>query len=489
MQKSNMITKICMGFLLLLLASNYAYGQNPNSDLRSSINYLLDQLKGNSMDAVLFWNLVAMEASANDFNPSITATPQQNGPTYSSRALAIIHGAMYDAFNYFQQPCKMLTELDDDERVKYKDKGIATVAAIMEAGYQTLLSLFSEQKALFHEIRAAFLQSLDSDDDDDQEVNVKFGINIGQKIARAILKERSADRSDATSNYTARPEPGYHRADPTVPNQLPHAPHWGNVVPFIIDSSSQFRSENIIGDDPKSRQKFLNSKKYRRNLVEVKCIGERNSSIRTDDQTEIGYFWAYDGGIKIGVPPRLYNQVVRTVAIKQKNTLARNAQLFALVNFALADACIAAWETKYYYDLWRPIIGIREGIRKIRSDPDWVPLGAPRSNGMINFTPGFPSYPSGHSTFGSACFEMLRLFYGTDNISFDFQSDEFNGKTFDALTKKVRPVRVRRYRSFTEAEMENFLGRIYLGIHWRIDQTSGRTMGRKVASFIYKELM
>ena len=65
-------------------------------------------------------------------------------------------------------------------------------------------------------------------------------------------------------------------------------------------------------------------------------------------------------------------------------------------------------------------------------DPIFSPLGAPASNlNGPNFTPPFPSYPSGHAGFGGALFQTLRNFYGTDDIPFTFVSDELNGVTRD----------------------------------------------------------
>ncbi|CAF5162688.1 unnamed protein product, partial [Rotaria sp. Silwood1] len=103
-------------------------------------------------------------------------------------------------------------------------------------------------------------------------------------------------------------------------------------------------------------------------------------------------------------------------------------------------------------------------------------------------TPPFPSYVSGHSTFGSATFEMLRLFYKTDQVHFEFRSDEYNGITKDSITGLVRPVRTRQYQSFSQAEDENYRSRIYLGVHWRIDQEEGKIMGRNIASYIFKKM-
>lgn len=64
---------------------------------------------------------------------------------------------------------------------------------------------------------------------------------------------------------------------------------------------------------------------------------------RTVDETIIGLYWAYDGAFNIGTPPRLYNQIVRQVAMAQGNTVAEKARLFALVNAAMGDAAILCW--------------------------------------------------------------------------------------------------------------------------------------------------
>src|SRR5262249_30678871 len=98
----------------------------------------------------------------------------------------------------------------------------------------------------------------------------------------------------------------------------------------------------------------------------------------------------------------------------------------------------------YFYEFWRPITAIREadpgtgptgtgdGNPGTTGDAAFMPLGAPASNLTgPNFTPPFPSYPSGHATFGGALFQTLRKFFGTDNIAFTFVSDEFNGITKD----------------------------------------------------------
>jgi hypothetical protein len=244
----------------------------------------------------------------------------------------------------------------------------------------------------------------------------------------------------------------------------------------------------------------LQSRAYSRAFAEVAALGGDGVTTptkRTDEQTLIGIYWAYDGTPSLCAPPRLYNQIATEISKRSTDALAL-ARLFALVNVAMADAGIAIWESKYHYDLWRPVTGIREasqgtgprragdGNPTTTADPTFTPLGAPASNLRgPNFTPPFPSYPSGHAGFGGALFQVLRRFYGRDDVPFSFVSDELNGKTV-GNDGAVRPLVRRTFRSFSEAEEENGQSRIYLGIHWEFDKTQGIAQGRRVADYIFE---
>jgi len=191
-----------------------------------------------------------------------------------------------------------------------------------------------------------------------------------------------------------------------------------------------------------------------------------------------------------------YNQIAMKIADQIGSDTIQLARLLGLVNMAMADAGIAIWESKYHYQFWRPVTGIREaeagtgptgagdGNPATVGDPSFMPLGAPASNlAGPNFTPPFPAYPSGHAGFGGALFETLRSFYGTDDIAFTFVSDEFDGLT-RGNDGTVRPLVPRTFSSLSEAEEENGQSRIYLGIHWAFDKTAGIAQGRQVAHYV-----
>ncbi|CAF3786749.1 unnamed protein product [Rotaria sordida] len=135
-----------------------------------------------------------------------------------------------------------------------------------------------------------------------------------------------------------------------------------------------------------------------------------------------------------------------------------------------------------------PVLDWNLGGRCTQADPKWLPLGAPADGNGDNFTPAHPSYTSGHVVASSGTFEILRHFYRTDKISFAFESDEYNGQTKDSITGTIRPAITRQYKSFRQAEMENYYARVWLGVHWPFDERHAQIAAHKIASIIYKKL-
>jgi len=210
------------------------------------------------------------------------------------------------------------------------------------------------------------------------------------------------------------------------------------------------------------------------------------------NQTFTGVFWGYDATALLCAPPRLYNMVATSVAlnerpIKQVNDLA---YYLALVNIAIADAGIAAWTNKFHYHFARPVTALRAinpGAAVLGTlNKNWTPQGGPDTNGPVtssNFSPPFPAYPSGHATFGGALFQTMRLYFGGD-FAFQFVSDEYNGINKDGKGN-VRPLAVREFPSLTYAESENARSRIWNGVHWQFDGTSGIALGNQIANAVF----
>jgi hypothetical protein len=447
------------------------------------------ELRLPDVDVIRRWNQIAIDASGLDHTPVAPGETrvfgEQLGPGRSSRAIAIVHIAIFDAVNAITGGYRSYT------RTPRARPGTSLEAAVATAAHDTLAALFPSQKERFAEPLA---------EDLDEILNArarKLGSELGARAAAAILELRAHDGSHHAeprmgTEFTPQNGAGWWRQDPVSLIPLALGAHWGEVTPFVLRSGDQYR----VPPPP-----ALSSQEYAVSFEEVKALGGDGvvtPTVRTADETEAGIYWAYDGTPSLCAPPRLYNQIAVWIATKKGSSGIELARLLALVNVAMADAGIAIWESKYHYQYWRPVTGIREadsgtgptgtgdGNASTTGDPDFMPLGAPASNLTgPNFTPPFPAYPSGHAGFGGALFQILRNFYGTDRVEFTFVSDEFNGETLDNQGN-VRPLRPRTFESFSEAEEENGQSRIYLGIHWSFDKTEGIAQGRRVANFVFR---
>jgi hypothetical protein len=440
--------------------------------------------------ALRHWNQVAMDATGLDHTPVAPGENrvfgQQLGPTRASRAMAIIHIAMFDSV------AAISGDLDTYSHMKKAKHDASMNAAIAQAAHDTLVAMYPSQQPTFDQTLANELNQINDGHAKDD------GIDVGQRAAAAILALRANDGSQTPeprlgTQFITGNDPGKWRQDPISHSPIALGAYWGNVRPFVLQSSTQFRAPT-----PPS----LTSSDYTNAYNAVKMLGGDGAttpSTRTTDQTNIGIFWAYDGTPSLCAPPRLYNQIAMHIADQMGTTadVVQLARLLALVNVSMADTAITLWESKYFYQYWRPVTGIREsdpgtgpsglgdGNAATTGDPNYTPLGAPASNLTgPNFTPPFPSYPSGHAGFGGALFQTLRNFYQTDNIAFTFTSDEFNGATRDN-NGNVRPLMPRSFSSLSQAEEENGQSRIYLGIHWVFDKTEGIAQGRRVGNFVF----
>lgn len=427
-----------------------------------------------SNDIILAWNQVMLDANAGD---SRLLIPDQGGPTRTSRAFAIVSVAMFDALNSISHRHEPYhTELSGYNSADQ-------TAAVSTAARDTLLALFPQQASTFRSAYTAAMAKL-------KEGSARTkGVELGRRVAQAILAHRENDNSNLSLPYLPDSLPGFHQPDPLHPNQGFHAPHWGYVTPFVITDVHAH-----LSSPPPAIDSVEYAAAYQQ-VLDLGGDGITSPTLRTKEQTITGIFWAYDGTPGLGTPPRLYNQVVRTIAVQKHNGVEENARLFALVNLAMADAGIQCWYSKYYYELWRPVVGIRNGDNDnnilTTGLPNWVPLGAPATNGAgdgVNFTPSFPAYGSGHATFGAAAFSITSRFYGTSDIKFRFISDEYNGHNRGS-DGRIRPAVWRTYHNLDEAILENAVSRVYLGIHWPFDATAGIDAGVDIAEEVYNGVL
>jgi len=439
--------------------------------------------------SILDINRIALELVARDFSDG--HMPTNGGPTKTSRALAIIHLAAHDAYAKVtgQRPPQLAT-LPNPPAGLGSDDATGT-DALIGAGIHAAQQLYPDSTAYIAVESANLVATANPQ-----------ALLYGEQIADFWINERKTDGSalpQMDGLYDSAP--GRHRPDPLVPGQQTLGRKWGQVKPFAL---SDVATETLLAPPP-----ALNTAEYAEAFDHVFVNGRNNTTLRSEHfrhQAAVGIFWGYDGSNKLGTPPRLYNQVILNTQDFIDAAPVKQIQILTAINVAMADAGIAAWYWKYTYDFWRPVVAIREAekgwgptghgdgnqYRQSKGDPFWLPLGAPKSNPILpkdpvlpaaiaNFTPNFPAYPSGHATFGTACFETAASLLGKtpEQISVTMVSDEFNGKTTDN-TGATRPNWEATF-TLREAIEQNKISRIYLGVHWAFDATGGESVGHAVA--------
>jgi hypothetical protein len=204
----------------------------------------------------------------------------------------------------------------------------------------------------------------------------------------------------------------------------------------------------------------LTSDTYSDDYNEVKSLGFVNGNTASLDQALTGRFW--NGAIQ-----NYWNEITQTAALGHDLTTAQSARLFALLNLTFADGVIAFYDTKYTYNFWRPVTAIREAASDGNSgtlpDPNWLPE-------VGNTTPD-PAYPGAHAVISSAGASVLKFFFRKNHFDFTVTSEVLAGVD-------------RSFTSFSAADEEATLSRIFAGVHFRSDLTTGQRMGREVADFV-----
>ncbi|WDI32698.1 vanadium-dependent haloperoxidase [Hyphococcus flavus] len=488
-------------------------GRTSRSALTRSV---LDRLRArkyhaeNTLERLVMWHDVALDSVALDHtpDPDTGAVPfVQGGPTRTSRGLAMTQTAVFDALNAFSLEYVSYNKVGRAHPFASEDVAIAWAA-------------YTVQKALYPEQAERLTAILEDDLRDIRAGNLarRMGRKIGEKAAVAMLKNRARDRSrdpepqfgeggrvgDGTTNYfgekvnAASTNIGEWTPDPNTPEfsgdfNLSLGAFWGGVAPFALDSGDQYR----LPPPP-----AVGSQAYNDAFAEVASVGgapenTNTPSLSTPEKRFIGNFWGYDAVPLLGTPPRAYNQIAVQVAMQEGiDDPLELARLLAMVNVGLADSGIAAWDSKWYYNWWRPVTGIRaeDGAAGTNNDPAWDPVGVsivnvelPSGQAFLRPTPPFPAYPSGHATFCSSMIQLLISFFG-DDVAFSFTSDEYNGEGVDPFNGAPRPLVPVLYDNLSDMQIENGLSRVYNGVHWSYDNLQGQVLGTNIAQHILNDV-
>jgi membrane-associated phospholipid phosphatase len=385
-------------------------------------------------------------------------------------------------------------------------------SAIVEAAYETLKALYPKKTPFFDNAHDLDYTQLHG------SMSSLLGEEIGRQAAKAVLALRANDGSElpdlSASDFDSNNPNTWHQ-DPITQLKPALGGNWFRVKPFEIASADAFlpKPPPLIGSadfvEPYKKVKRLGSDPHavasgtRWPTQTVRTgAASPNNPVPADNtnQTFVGIFWAYDGTPSLCAPPRLYNMIATSVALNEVpiSTVEDMSCYLAFINICLADAGIAAWNAKYHYLYPRPITVIRalsaDSTPEGASDSRWTPLGGQVSNGpdsSKNLTPNFPSYPSGHATFGGALFRAMYRFLRTppEGVKFHFISDEYNGLNRGLGESQPRQLAPADFQSFKEAEYLNAESRVYLGIHWEFDATEGIIQGNLISDDIYPKFV
>jgi hypothetical protein len=400
--------------------------------------------------AVLQWNVTAVS--------TLTALPGPAGgaPPTSQINMGMVQGAVYDAVNaitpkhhrpYLLQRRFGNTASDD--------------AAVATAAYLVLKNIvetvpqnisFPTRAAVLADLLTKYNTSINA------IPNSPFknqGVAAGTAAAQAMIDARANDGRFGPSQWVPNASAGHW--DPVAPNGVvaQDPTGWaGGVAPFLMQSSSQFRSAGPLA---------LNSAAYAAEFDEVKALGGDGvvtPSARTATQTYIAKWWQ-------STPVASWNDVARQLIARNDLDAAESSRILAMQNLAAADAAINTWNDKYHFDFWRPFQAIRraadDGNAATAPVPNWTPLlSAP-----------YPDHVSGHIGLDSSHTGVLRMFFG-DAPAGGYQiTSSFVNPGGDAT---------RTFSSFPQALDELILARIWAGLHFRTADVQARQLGTNVAN-------
>lgn len=239
---------------------------------------------------------------------------------------------------------------------------------------------------------------------------------------------------------------------PTLPDFTPALfPYWGKVRAFALKEGDKVARPPIPwSEDPNSM--FYNQAR------EIKIWVDN----ATAQDRWIAEFWSDDIFELTFEPAARIISLALQMSEEENLNLAQSVELYAKLGMAICDAGIAVWNSKYIYNVERPVSYIRRNM-----DPNWKPILNNPIQKFYGMTPEFPAYPSGHSGFGGAGTGILSDFFGNNKNFTDYSHQarvEFRGEP-------------RVYDQILDIGIENAYSRLPLGVHYRMDCDEGIRMG------------
>jgi hypothetical protein len=379
------------------------------------------------------WNLNATNA--------LIVTAGQ-APPVSMLHLAMVHGAVYDAVNAIDGGYTPYLVSPDATPFDSQDAAAATAAyyvlkSILPSQLGTLTTLYNTDPAI---------DPLVTPDSPAKA----GGIAAGVAAANAMIVARTGDGRFGACCFTVPAVPGPGDWRPVTPGANDPNGWIRNVTPFLIQSASQFRTRGPYA---------LTSPQYTREFNEVKAIGAKTNSTRTQHQSDAAVYWAQH-------PGRTWSRIVRGLETERGLSTADGARLYAQIYLTAADAAISVWADKEYWGFWRPITAIREaatdGNPATVADPTW-------DSWIAN--PPYPDHPSGHLGLSGSHIETLSEFFHTDHMSW----------TDTVPATATTPAITMSYSKLSDALDEIISVRVWSGIHFRNPDEQSARLAKEIA--------
>jgi len=387
---------------------------------------VLTPARATAHDSVERWNIAMTDYAAGQPPPGLP-------PFVEARAFAMTHIAMLDAI-----------------RAAGASPQPANVdAAVAAAAYDVLAAEFAPFGP--NSFASTYQSELATIPDGPAETR---GVAFGQAAAAAMLATRAGEDIFAAigAPYTSGTKPGDYQATPPVGSVV--GAGWSKLKTFAVRSSKQFRAPRPYSS--------LRSLEYAMDVNEIEVLGKAASSGRTPDQTAIAFYWYENSSFA-------WNRIARKVAAGL--SLLERARLYAALNAAISDAYMTSLESKFHYDLWRPITAIQaadtDGNPLTHADDTWEPAFA---------TPPVPDYPSAHAAAGAAAAEVIDAFVGPNR--------RFTHVSTTGPISGVPGAATRSFASVQKAANENAYSRMLVGIHFRRACTAGLEQGREIGRFV-----
>jgi membrane-associated phospholipid phosphatase len=323
------------------------------------------------------------------------------------------------------------------------------IAAASQAAYEIALNQYPKQAAQWRALL-------------DRAPGTADAAKIGKAAADAVLASRKDDKWSQQAQYRFHPMgPGVYaefREHSGTPEGFVFGAGWATVQPFALKRPDQFR----VGPPP-----AINSAEYVAAFEEVKEVGSFASRTRTADQTHLAMWWKE-------FVESSHNRLARDLVTIDRMELRRAARLFALLNVAIFDGYVASFDSKFFYNHWRPYTAIhwadKDGNPATALDAQW--------DNLHKHTYAFPSYPSAHGTVCSAAMTVMADTFGGQR-KFTMETREVDKAGPMSGKVKMDPP-TRSFASFADAARECALSRVYLGIHFRYDSVAGNQLGNAV---------